>query len=239
MTHSHVQPLPWDSSWLGFPVARFDAGPADDAEGVQAAIAQCRATGIRLLYLVLNPLAVAAAAAARASGAWLVDEKLTYELALAEAESTLNVLPTVHLARGLAFTPALQQLARSSGEYSRFRHDPRIGLPAFNELYDQWLRRVLAQGQVWQATVAGEAAGMLAMDGSSTTATIELLAVAPQARAHGLGKLLVQAARWEARQRGYRTLQVVTQGANRPGRQLYEQGGFRLRHVGHWYHLWL
>lgn len=240
MTGAGVQPLAWDSEWLGFPVARFEAGPAGTAAEVAAAVAWCRGAGIRLLYLVLSPAAVGAATAARAVGAALVDVKLTYAQAVVPTPVRLAGLPVgVSVAPAGALTRPLEELAWQSGEYSRFRRDARIGTRAFEELYTCWLGQTLERGIVWAASVAGEPVGLLAFDVRAGQASIELLAVAPQARRQHIGQYLVQAALDEARRRGQGALRVVTQGANQPARSFYERCGFRLRHTEPYYHLWL
>ena len=237
---TEVPLLAWDSEWLDFPVARFAAGPRCAAAEVRAAVAQARAAGIRLLYLVLEPGNAPAAAAALASGAWLVDSKRTYQQPL--PTGPLPTAPSgINLTLSTTDTPELWQLAVQSGEYSRFRRDARIGPDAFEELYGQWLRRSLAQGLVWSAALANDPrpVGMLAFDASATYASIELLAVTPAARRHGIGRQLVQAARRAALRHGFSTLQVVTQELNQPACRFYERCGFELRRVEHIYHLWL
>ena len=238
MMEEKLQQMEWDSNWLGFPVARFVTGTADSAGEVAEAIRQSRAAGIRLLYLVLCPTDTGAAAA-QAAGAWPADLKLTYQLLVSEPGDRLDPPINLHIQAVEALTPQLEELARQSGEYSRFRRDTRIGPRAFDELYVGWLRQTLARGTVWAAATAGETVGLLAFDIQADHARIELLAVAASARRQHIGHYLVQRARQEAHCRGYGTLRVVTQGINQPARQFYERCGFSLLHEEQVYHLWL
>ena len=237
-----LQILPWDSDWLGVLVARLVVTGAEAAIAVPAAVTQCRATGIRLLYLPVSPADAAASAAARAVGAELVDIRLTYRLPLTGGAVPPDLLPPgIALVPATALTAPLEELAWLSGEYSRFRRDARIGELAFRALYSRWLRRALAEGVVWVAATANEqTAGLLAFEAlDHGPASIALLAVASTARRRHIGQCLVQMARQEAQQRGCAELRVVTQGANQPARQLYEQCGFGLLRTEHYYHLWL
>ena len=236
MIGEDVQPLVWDSNWMGFPVARFIV---DSSDNMTIAVAQCRAAGMRLLYLVLDPADTVAAAAAAATGALLLDVKLSYEKRLPGL--TMSGVPPVGtvLALADATTPQLVALAFQSGEYSRFRRDFRIGIQAFEGLYAHWLGKALVNGRVWAASNANETVGLLAFDVRGGDASIELLAVAPTARRQHIGQYLVQVAEQAAQHQGYATLQVVTQGANQPARQFYERCGFQVRHTEHIYHLWL
>ena len=235
-----VELLPWDSDWLGFPVARLVAGPPGSATDVSAAVAQGRAAGIRLLYLVLDPTDVVASEAARAAGAELLDIKLTYELSLSTLVPSVQEPVGIQLTQVVALTPALEKLAWQSGKYSRFRLDSRIGSPAFEALYTRWLSQSLAQGTVWAASNENnEPCGLLAFGTRGGAASIELLAVAPAARRQRIGYFMVQAARQEAIRQGHAMVRVVTQDANQSARQFYEQCGFRLLDTAHYYHLWL
>ena len=236
MKGGDVQALAWDSNWLGFPVARCIVGVSSD---INIAIAQCRAAGMQLLYLVVNPADAIAAATATAAGALLVDVKIMYEKRL--VESTTPFVPPVDTVLALvdATTPQLEALALQSGEYSRFRRDIRIGTQAFEKLYVHWLGRTLGNGRVWAASSADETLALLAFDVRGGNASIELLAVAPTARRQHIGQYLVQVAEQETQRQGYSKLQVVTHGANRSARHFYERCGFQVCYTEHIYHLWL
>jgi len=58
-------------------------------------------------------------------------------------------------------------------------------------------------------------------------AEVETLSVVPAARERGVGKLLMAAARGEARERGAAALQVALVHANDGARRFYEREGFR------------
>ena len=235
-----VELLPWDSDWLGFSVARLVVRLSDVATDVPAAVAQCQTAGIRLLYLVLDPIDAMASAAAQAVGAELFDTKLTYQLSLFTLVPPVQEPIGIQLTREVALTPALEQLAWQSGKYSRFRLDARIGSRAFEVLYTRWLSQSLVHGTVWTASNENnEKRGLLAFGTRGGAASIELLAVTPAARRQGIGYFMVQAVREAAIRQGHATLRVVTQDANQSARQFYEQCGFQLINTAHYYHLWL
>ena len=240
MMGSGLELLAWDTGWLGFPVARLADAPLCAPVDVAGAVAQCRAAGVRLLYLVLNPANTAAASVACTVGAHLADVKLIYELPPAAPGPPATPPDGVRLVATTVLTPALERLAWQSGEYSRFRTDERFGPRAFKELYSRWLRQALEQGIVWTALEeGGEAVGLLAYGLRGGQASIELVAVAASAQRRRIGRCLVQAAQDEAQRRGHAALQVVTQGANVPARKFYERCGFQLKRTEHVYHLWL
>ncbi|GAA4370435.1 hypothetical protein GCM10023185_44880 [Hymenobacter saemangeumensis] len=232
-----LEKLPWDSQWLGLPVARYVADAGTMAEA-QAAAKEAREGGIRLLYLVMPPHSREEVSGIQALGARLLDEKLSYVMALV-AERPVELPHGLVLQKVKAPVSPLEELAIQSGAYSRFRLDARIGPAAFEALYRRWLHQSVEKGDVWTIQSAGKELGLLALGQRGTMLSIELLAVAPPARRRRLGRLLVACAAREARQQGLDGLQVVTQGANEPARRLYESCGFELARTEYVYHWWL
>ncbi len=235
-----LQPLAWDTNFLGFAVARVvPAAGAAGATDLPAALAAARRAGVRLVYIFLDPADTAGAAVARTAGAWLADRKVTYAQALLPAEPAP---PPAAIRPVTAFTPPLESLAWQSGEYSRFRLDPHFGPAVFQHLYSQWLRnsldgRIARQVLAWH-DAAGTPRGLLTLGEKNGRADIGLLAVDAAARGQRVGQALVAAAQAQARAWGYAALQVVTQAANEPACRFYEKCGFGLMHEEHIYHLW-
>lgn len=235
---SAIQSLPWDSEFLGFPVARLVADNLSIAN-LSAAITAARATGIQLLYAVADPTNELAAQVLRQAGAWLADRKVTFVMPL---PATVTSFPTA-IAPTMAYTPQLESLAWQSGEFSRFRLDPRLAPTVFRQLYSLWLRNSLAgsiarQVLVWR-NAAGQEQGLVTLGEKDGRAQIGLLAVDAAARGQQVGQQLIEAAVAQAADWGYAELQVVTQGNNEPACRFYEKCGFRLAHEEHIYHLWL
>ena len=245
MSQPPVQPLAWDTKFLGFPVARLAARHLPAAD-VLALIEQQRAAGIRLLYLLADPADAESAAAARRAGARLLDRKVTFGLAIGPPsdQPAAPAGPTaVQVAVATVFTPHLEALAWQSGAFSRFRLDERFAPHVFPDLYSQWLRASLA-GELARVVLAavrpnGEEAGLLTLGEEGSTASIGLLAVAAAVRGRGVGRQMVAAARQQAQARGCTRLTVVTQRDNGPACGFYAACGFVPVREEHVYHLWL
>jgi dTDP-4-amino-4,6-dideoxy-D-galactose acyltransferase len=236
---SSIQPLSWDSEFLGFPVASLVVAGLS-AAAITAAIADARKAGYRLLYAVSTPFAVEEAEALCQGGAWLASQKMTYVISLNLPTTTL-LNPAVTDAA--IYTPQLESLALQSGEYSRFRLDKRFPPSVFKRLYSRWLhnslsgaiaRRVL----VWR-TLNGQEVGLLTLGEKNGRADIGLLAVDAAVRGQRIGQQLITAAQIQAVAWGYTSMQVVTQGSNSSACHFYEKCGFHLDSVEHVYHLWL
>lgn len=231
-----IEYLKWDSEWLGVPVGRVAVVPACSEAKMRALVGECRASGIRLLYLVCESAPLASAVAA-VGGAWLADVKLTCQLLLSGPVLPMAVSPDTSLELATAVNRPLEVLAWQSGEQSRFRRDPKIGVTAFESLYSRWLEQAVEQGNEWVAAVDGKPCGLLAVGERENHASIELLAVSPALRRRRIGHLLLQKVAKEACHKGHSVLQVVTQGANQECRQFYERCGFDVVRTQYIYHV--
>jgi len=233
-----LQPLSWDSDFLGFPVARLLTNGLS-APQIDLALADARRAGFRLLYVVANPADAVAAATLRQAGAQLVDRKLTFAMPVSGSPAA----PAAPISPTTEYSPQLESLAWQSGEYSRFRLDPHFDPAVFQKMYSTWLRNSLngsiaRQVLVWRAA-DGRELGLLTLGEKGGCADIGLLAVDATARGQRVGQGLVAAAVAQAAAWGFSKLQVVTQGDNEPACRFYEKCGFQISQEEHVYHYWL
>ena len=239
---NHLQPLAWDSDYLGFGVARLEADQLT-REILAAQLEAARAAGLRLLYLVAAPADATSNASALEAGAWLADRKVTFAMPVDPAESAAAVSPAIRPTT--AWTPQLESLALQSGEFSRFRLDERFAPEVFTGLYQRWLRNSLSHEMAREVLLyespdaPGHAQGLLTLGLKNGRADIGLLAVDAAARGQRLGQQLVAAARQRTAAWGLAELQVVTQLDNEPACGFYRRCGFREWQVEHIYHFWL
>lgn len=226
--------LAWDSAFFGFGVGRCDSRDTS-ADGIARILAEAAARGLRLVYWVVPPEAPADALAA--AGVLLVDRKVTYVAASGQRQAHPAVTATT--------TPSdhLLSLALQSGQYSRFRVDPRMPAGSFERMYAAWLDRSLAGELAREVLVFGEAGkdadGFLALGMKKGRADISLLGVDRASRGRGVGTALVDAAVARAHAWGLANVQVVTQQDNTPACSLYEKCGFTVEAVEHVHHAWL
>lgn len=233
-------PLAWDSEFLEFPVARLLATGLSPA-AVANVVTEAQQAGIRLIYVLTSPTDAGMAAVVRRVGAQLVDRKVTFAMSLGASDKALQVPSNIGVAT--VYTPQLESLAWQSGEFSRFRLDPRFAPHVFQALYTRWLLNSLAgtiarQVLVWRAS-DGTAQGLLTLGDKDGRADIGLLAVDVAARGQRVGQHLVAAAKQQAREWGYQEMQVVTQRDNESACRFYAKCGFGLAQEEHIYHLWL
>src|SRR6476661_85809 len=238
---SALEPLEWDSNFLGFGVARVRANSLG-ADELRKLIAAASQSNLKLLYLLASPGDALSNASARQAGALLADRKVTFLMEVpTTAGEELNpaIRPTTSL------TSTLESLALQSGEYSRFRLDPNFAPPVYAELYGLWLHNSLSHEFAREVLVfesgthAKDELGFITLGIKQGRVDIGLLAVDEQARGQRIGQQLVQAAQQRAASWGFRQLQVVTQLDNERACRFYRNCGFREETVEHIYHVWL
>lgn len=141
-----------------------------------------------------------------------------------------------------AVLPQLLALAKQSGEYSRFKLDPRMPNSYFDKLYETWLSKSISKAIADEVLVAWDDAGNL--HGFVTLALkdqfceIGLLAVDLAARGKGIGKQLMEASRQFAGANGLTQLRVATQQRNAGAVGFYQACGFEVFKETYIAHFW-
>ena len=130
------------------------------------------------------------------------------------------------------YTPEkeLMKIAQNSFEYDRFHQDPEIPEIMGDEIKNRWLLNFFS-GQrgnhLFLAKYNGADAGFLLLILKDDQAIIDLIAVASNARGHGVGQaLIVQAIKTLSDK--YKEILVGTQLKNYPSINLYRSLGFEL-----------
>jgi GNAT superfamily N-acetyltransferase len=237
--------LPWDTRHFGFPVARLTA-PAPGAGELDAALAWCRARGVRCLYFLCDTAWVESARLARARAFDAVDVRITLARRLEPSGTPGRAappgLPGLVVRRGTEDDLGpLARLATGSFHLARFYADPRFPRGAADRLYRRWAERDLRAPEALLLVAdldgrpVGFASGAREGDGAARWG---LLAVEAAARRRGVGTALVEGVeRGLARQGASRCL-VATQGRNQASLRLFERCGFRRAAVHVWFHRW-
>ncbi|GAB3228644.1 hypothetical protein GCM10027346_13420 [Hymenobacter seoulensis] len=238
--HDTIQPLSWDTDFLGFPVGQIRWASSDGLVPVQDLVHQARQQGYRLLYWFMAPEDLVTSEALLAEGGVLADRKIRIALPL-QAEQTHQLPPGIHPTT--QFSPELQALAVQAGEHSRFRTDTRFSPEVSGRLYVEWLRRSLLgelarEVLVYQPHPTEPATGLLILGEKNNRTEMILMAVEAAQRGRGIGAAFIEAARCRASGWGHSTVQLVTQATN-PACRLYTREGFVLEQEEHVYHLWL
>ena len=232
--------LQWDSATFGFPVARIRPAAV---VGMTLVVDALRARGVRLAYLTCPEADRETQGTALAHGCTPVDVRMTFVASLREPrepertrEATIVPYPEP------VADETLVNLARQSGEFSRFRTDPRVGRHVFEAIYDAWIRNSVERRIADEVLVAisdGRTVGLVTVARRGEQMEIGLLAVDAQSRGRGVGRALVSAALGWGKAAACTRAVVVTQQANQAACRLYESCGYHVGSVECVFHLWL
>lgn len=152
-----MEPLPWDTEFFGFPIARVDLEGAT-VERLQALEEEASALGIVCGYGVLDPAVGDAAYLVQAFGHRIVEVALTF----GRPATPFTPRPTASkVRRGTAddldlLEPAIVPLA----PWSRFGADPRFGAEAALRMHRAWVARAAAGGDERLLLVAEDETGV-------------------------------------------------------------------------------
>jgi dTDP-4-amino-4,6-dideoxy-D-galactose acyltransferase len=234
-----ILPLAWDSAFFGFPIAQLTARRLDE-DGLAAAVAACRASGIRCAYLLLEGDDAHGSELAQAAGFVLRDVRLTFERPLSgEPTAAAGAAAAIAPARPHQRT-ALETLAREAFAHTRFLDDPGFPPPRSRELYAAFVRRGLDDAPRRHTLTDADGGGFVVcrIDREAGVGAIELIAVDAARRGRGLGAALVTAALADFADAGLSGATVATQAANVASQCLYQRAGFRTCGAHLWLHRW-
>lgn len=230
-----LQPLTWDSQFLGYSVARISAvGSLPPLAEVRRCMTE---QGIHLACWAGTALEPEMAACFVVSQ---LELRATLPIAC-PADSDTVAQPALRFFDTYGAADAdLTLLARQAGWGSRFRLDHGFAPEVCDEMYRIWLQRSCFReiaDQVLIAKLGSVLAGMITVRFSQPVARIGLVSVTPHLQGHGIGRQLLLQVLRAASQAGCTELAVVTQVQNLAAVRLYQSAGFRPFEMLHWYHI--
>jgi len=243
MCNCNYKHIKWDSDFFGFKVAQILKTGVNESN-LPLILKQLKTDNYRLIYWQIPNYDHDAVYIARKYGGFLADEKIVYHKkldSLAKMDHT-NVLYNATFYEYMEPETDLVKLALVSGEYSRYKSDPHFPKNLFEELYRCWITRSVHKEIAWETLIVRDCTkilGMLTLGENNQRGDIGLLAVAPECRRKGIGKLLVEKAGQYFVQNGYSAVQVVTQSRNTAARILYESCGYAAEKQTFFFHFWL
>lgn len=135
----------------------------------------------------------------------------------------------------------LYYLAVLSSKYSRFNADPKIPKQKVIELYHLWIENSIKSNFAEKVFVYKQEhnyAGLITIGIKEHRADVGIIAVNEKYQGYGIASKLMRSAENYAYKKGYDTIQVVTQGSNKPACKLYEKLGYIKEKEKYFYHIW-
>lgn len=209
-----IQPLPFDSELFGYPVGKFHSDKETSWDGFLE-----KAKPFQLIYVfsetkISNP----------PDYLRFVNSRYVFRKKLNEVKNEEKVELTIKSYSG-AMSEKLLRLTLQSGEYSRFKIDPRLTSGEFDKLYRIWIEKALLEDII---LVDSAQSGFVTLSISGLTASIGLIAVDFESRGLGIGKALLRAAEEKAIALGAKYMRIPTQGENQAAVNLYIRNKYDL-----------
>lgn len=231
--------LDWDTRFFGFQTGLI-TGKNLSAKELDLILAEMKTAGFRLVYYPRLSLIENSVIIDRYKGL-LADEKVTFVKTLPETVIPISDPQVISYTRP-DISPELLELAWESGIYSRFHVDPNFKNNEYLHLYKTWIERSVSREIAKDILVYMDGpvvGGMITLGEKNGRGDIGLVAVSASSRGKGIGKKLMAAAEDAFYKMGYKQVQVVTQGINKPAMNLYEHSGYSLEERIYFYHFWL
>ncbi|MBS1782049.1 MAG: GNAT family N-acetyltransferase [Bacteroidetes bacterium] len=233
-----IKILEWDSDFFNFNVGKIE-GDIQNEKDVENIIFMMEQRNFKLAYyddktelssFVFNNLYCSVK---------LIDKKTIYVKTI---NPKLEIHPSIiSVDSSTQYLDQLINLALQSGVYSRFNIDKNFEKGKFEEMYKLWLvnslsRKIAKEVLVYQ--VGNQIAGFVTIGDKNNRADIGIIAVDYNFRGQGIGKYLMASAEKWFSNLGYDSIQVVTQGENKPACSLYENCGYKVENAMYFYHFW-
>lgn len=230
-----VAPLAWDTEFWGRRAARVFA---DDRTGLARAIEICDRSGIEWASLLVSADDVSLLTEAIRRGFSLVDVRYDMIARLSsggeDPGSSFAHDDDVEL---------LAAIARTAFHTSRFFSDEYLPNERCEDFYETWLRNSLPGPMADLVIVDRSPAGpngfvTVKFSDDAASASLPLVAVAPDRQGQGVGRRLLSATIETIRARNVHEVHVATQLSNTAAIRLYQSGGFALDRASFWLHRW-
>lgn len=224
--------LEWDSRHFGVPIARLPEPRG--AEEIEAGVAAAEAAGVHCLVTLIDLDRAASIAAAEAAGFRSYDVRVELDRVPGAGAASARAI-----AASDADLPGLEAIGRASFTDTRFYADPNFDDERVAEMYAIWVRRGIGDDDRLLLTTA-ERDGFIVchLDRAAAVGSIDLIAVAAEARERGVGAELLGGAETAFAEAGMTRTKVVTQARNIAAQRLYQRWGYRTAAASVWLHRW-
>jgi len=234
------QMLEWDSDFFGCRIARVNSRRLD-APAAQRIREWCASHKINCVYFLADSDDDCTIRIAEQCGFHFIDIRAKFDI---DPSNTQSATKTSCLIRPVTESDIthLKRIARESYQSTRFYYDLNFPRPLVDRLYETWIEKSCTghADAVFVADRRGIPVGYVSCHlGPQSSGHIGLVGVNQECSRMGLGQSLIHQSLDWFRQRGIRSVEVVTQGRNCQAQRLYQRCGFVTRELAIWYHLWL
>jgi dTDP-4-amino-4,6-dideoxy-D-galactose acyltransferase len=228
--------LKWDSEHFDYKIGKIEVKDfKDNLVEIESAIKNCT---YDLIYcFILQEEGCVEDILKNIPDSRWVDGKITFVKKVNEKQP----IDLYHFKSITQISEKLYSLSIQSGEYSRFKTDPKFTYSQFERLYYKWIELSI-NGPMSDEVIAyvkdDNIMGMVTIGKKNGRIDVGLLSVDKQFRGRGIGKKLLEFVEYKAFQKGFKEIQVVTQNLNTPAVELYKKLGFTEESIINIFHIW-
>lgn len=229
--------LHWDSDFFGIKIAKISEFA--NKNQFNSVLNQLKDEGIQLVYCFTTPENIEANQTYYEFGQ-LVDKKVTYYQKIKKKQYILD--KNIELYNLNSVTPELLELALQSGEFSRFKVDPKFPKGSFEKLYTKWIENSVNKkfdDAVYVYIIENSIKGLLTLKDKDNIGTISLIGVDKTVRGQSIGSKLTEATFYHYSNKNIFDIEVVTQLDNQLACKFYEKNNFKIKNIQNIYHLWI
>lgn len=230
--------LAWDSDFFEKKIGRIDSSKYSSTE-LDKLLDTGRKEGFELIYVFGDEDMVVENELLDKYNGSLVDKKVVYTKNIQDLVSNSDFIENY---QRLDVSQELEILAISSGKYSRFKIDNKIGEKYFEGLYKMWIKKSVSgemADKVFTIYDDKQLAGFVTLKLKSNVGEIGLIAVSNNVQGKGYGRLLINKCCNELSIRNIPELVVPTQLHNEEACMFYEKCGFTKKTITNIYHFWI
>ena len=234
--------LSWDSKFFGFKIGKINPKGLKAKELIRI-LKELKYKNYILSYLSLNPQNISLNDEALQNGGKLVDEKTTFSFKLKNSDMR-DYHSNIFLYKDKNISKVLIDIAIQTAEYSRFKTDTLFEKGKYKQLYTEWIIKSVKKklaNDVLVYKINDRIKGLITVGTENEhdkIGFIGLVGVDSKERGKGIGIELMNAAKFYFQSRGFKTINVVTQGKNLPACKLYLKSGFYKSKIENFYHFW-
>lgn len=223
-----IEKLDWDSQFFGFEVGRlnWDAGgalPIAKIQHIMRNYSLCYVFSDKEINTSTTPV--------------YHSKRIAYK----KTGLQKNKLQSNSISQVFDSNPEVQNLAVEAGNYSRFKHDPKMPNDTVKKMYHIWLNNCFKNSkdnQCWVYKIEGVSVGLICCAFMQDTCHVTLLAVHSEYRNLGIASELLNKVEQVAVDLNIKAMTISSQGANIEANQLYSKRGFQKVVEQYIYHLW-
>ena len=228
----------WDTEFFGFKTGELQF--SGNKEEFDQMLHNASDNNYRLLYWKIPTNNEANNRLAAAENLFLGDTKMVYQI-----PANSNLLPEIINQVHNWNQPPNQQLISlgiASGEFSRFKTDPKMPHGIFEKMYTEWVIQSV-QGTMGNVIyyIGNETIikGFVTLQFHPDYAEIGLIAVDENFRKQNIASNLIHYAAYIANAHNLKNVHVATQLANIPANNLYTKCGGTIMSSENIFHIWL